>query len=50
MPILKPISGHGATGGIRRYLEKGGRALARDLFNLSYDERSQLANVGNSKR
>ena len=39
MPILKPISGHGSTGGIRRYLEKGGRALARDLFNLSYDER-----------
>ena len=38
MPILKPISGHGSTGGIRRYLEKGGRALARDLFNLSYDE------------
>lgn len=27
MPILKPISGHGSTGGIRRYLEKGGRAL-----------------------
>ena len=39
MPILKPISGHGSTGGIRRYLEKGGRALARDLFHLSYDER-----------
>lgn len=39
MPVLKPISGHGPTGGIRRYLEKGGRALARDLFNLSYDER-----------
>ena len=39
MPILKPISGHGSTGGIRRYLEKGGRALARDLFNLSYDAR-----------
>ena len=39
MPVLKPISGHGSTGGIRRYLEKGGRALARDLFNLSYDER-----------
>ena len=40
IPILKPISGHGATsGGIRRYLEKGGRALPRDLFNLSYDER-----------
>lgn len=39
MPVLKPISGHGSTGGIRRYLEKNGRALARDLFNLSYDER-----------
>ena len=39
MPILKPIRGHGSTGGIRRYLEKGGRALARDRFNLSYDER-----------
>lgn len=39
MPILKPTSGHGSTGGIRRYLEKGGRALARNLFNLSYDER-----------
>ena len=41
MPILKPISGHDSTGGIRRYLEKGGRALARDLFNLSYDERQE---------
>lgn len=45
MPILKPISGHGPTGGIRRYLEKGGRALARDLFNLSYDER-QAGSLG----
>ena len=27
MPILKPISGHGSTGGIRRYLEKVGRNL-----------------------
>ena len=32
MPILKPISGHGSTGGIRRYLEKGGRALARTRY------------------
>ncbi|EHF02639.1 hypothetical protein HMPREF1008_00284 [Olsenella sp. oral taxon 809 str. F0356] len=39
MPILKPISGHGSTAGIRRYLEKNGRALARDFFNLSWDER-----------
>lgn len=39
MPYLKQIAGHGGTGGIRRYLEKGGRALARDFFNLSWDER-----------
>lgn len=39
MPILKPISGHGSVGGIRRYLEKKNRALAKDLFNLSWDER-----------
>ena len=42
MPILKPISGHGSTSGIRRYLEKGGRALARDFFNLSWDERKDV--------
>lgn len=39
MPILKPISGHGSVGGICRYLEKKNRALAKDLFNLSWDER-----------
>lgn len=39
MPILKPISGHGPSRGISRYFEKGGRALARGLLNLSYDER-----------
>ena len=39
MPILKPISGHGSVGGIKRYLEKKNRALAKDLFNLSWDER-----------
>lgn len=38
MPILKAISGHGSTGGIRRYLEKGDRALGRDLLNLPVDE------------
>jgi hypothetical protein len=31
---LKAISGHTGTGGIRRYLERGGRALAVDLLNL----------------
>lgn len=39
MPILKPISGHTSCQNIKRYLEKGGRALAHDFFNLSWDER-----------
>ncbi len=40
MPILKPIAGHsGTTSTIKAYLEKNGRALARDFFNLSWDER-----------
>lgn len=38
MPILKVISGHGGTGGIRNYLEKNGRALGRDFLNLPVDE------------
>ncbi len=39
MPILKPISGHTDCQAIQRYLEKNGRALAHDFFNLSWDER-----------
>ncbi|WP_165046335.1 relaxase/mobilization nuclease domain-containing protein [Adlercreutzia sp. ZJ138] len=39
MPVLKPISGHTSCQNIQRYLEKGGRALAHDYFNLSWDER-----------
>lgn len=39
MPILKPISGHTSCQNIQQYLEKGGRALAHDFFNLSWDER-----------
>lgn len=39
MPILKPISGHTGCRNVRKYLEKNGRAIARDLFNLSWDER-----------
>lgn len=38
MPILKAIAGHGGTGGIRNYLEKGGRALGRDFLNLPVEE------------
>ncbi len=39
MPILKVISGHTSVRGIKRYLEKDGRALAQDFYNLSWDER-----------
>ncbi|MEA5020504.1 MAG: relaxase/mobilization nuclease domain-containing protein [Gordonibacter sp.] len=39
MPVVKPISGHTSCKGIRDYLNKEGRALACDLFNLSWDER-----------
>lgn len=40
MPILKPIAGHtGTTSVIKAYLEKNNRALERDFFNLSWDER-----------
>ena len=38
MPILKAIAGHGGTGGIRNYLEKGGRALGRDFLNLPVED------------
>ena len=39
MPILKPISGHTGCRNVRKYLEKNGRAIARDFFNRSWDER-----------
>lgn len=42
MPILKPIAGHGSVVGIRRYLEKKNRALAKDLFNMTWDERQNI--------
>lgn len=34
MPILKPISGHGSCVPVQKYLEKKGRALARDFINF----------------
>lgn len=39
MPYLKQIAAHTNCQSIQRYLERGGRALARDFFNLSVDER-----------
>lgn len=41
MPYVKPISGHGGTARIMRYLTKGGRALAADYLNLEHDSRLQ---------
>lgn len=38
MPVIKPIAGHTSCQGVKRYLEKNGRALAVDLLNLSWDE------------
>ena len=34
MPYIKPISGHTTLGAAQRYLERDGRALARDFINL----------------
>lgn len=39
MPYLKQIAAHTNCQNIQRYLERNGRALARDFFNLSVDER-----------
>ena len=38
MAVLKAINGHTGCGRIKDYLEKDGRALLRDFFNLSWDE------------
>lgn len=38
MPMLKTISGHTSTKGIRRYLTKKNRALAEDCLNLDPPE------------
>lgn len=39
MPIVKAISGHTNCQKVKTYLEKRNRALSRDFFNLSWDER-----------
>ena len=38
--IAKAISGHTNRQKVKSYLEKRNRALARDFFNLSWDERN----------
>lgn len=50
MPILKPIAGHAATASvIKNYLEKNGRALERDFYNLSWDDRTMTDYSGQVK-
>ena len=38
MPVIKPIAGHTSVRSVSDYLQKDGRALAVDLYNLSWDE------------
>ena len=42
MPFVKPISGHTKLGASQRYLEREGRALARDFLNLD----APMAGIG----
>ena len=46
MPYVKPIPGHTRAGGIMRYLEKEGRALARDFQHLD----APMAGLGEGGR
>lgn len=46
MPYLKQIAAHTDCQNIQRYLEKNGRALAKDFFNLSVDERDGYGDDG----
>lgn len=38
MPLLKPIAGHTGCSGIKRYLEKDGRALGIRMMNFAWQE------------
>lgn len=38
MPLLKPIAGHTGCGGIKKYLEKHGRARAIKIMNFRWEE------------
>ena len=40
MPVIKPIAGHTSVRGVSDYLQNDGRALAVDLYNLSWETRS----------
>ncbi len=50
MPYLKQIAAHTNCQAIQRYLEKRDRALAKDFFNLSADERDGYGDEGKDIR
>ncbi len=50
MPYLKQIAAHTNCQAIQRYLEKRDRALAKDFFNLSVDERDGYGDEGKDIR
>lgn len=45
MPLLKPIAGHTGCAGIKRYLEKGGRALGILTMNFAWQEERVFEDV-----
>lgn len=45
MPLLKPIAGHTGCAGIKRYLEKGGRALGILVMNFAWQEERAFEDV-----
>lgn len=45
MPLLKPIAGHTGCAGIKRYLEKGGRALGIMVMNFAWQEEHVFEDV-----
>ena len=45
VPLLKPIAGHTGCAGIKRYLEKGGRALGIRVMNFAWQEERVFEDV-----
>lgn len=45
MPLLKPIAGHTGCAGIKRYLERGGRALGVLVMNFAWQEERTFENA-----
>lgn len=46
MPLLKPIAGHTGCAGVKRYLEKDGRALGVLVMNFAWQEERVFEDAG----